>query len=166
MACFVGPGGGGILIHSCVVVLKQAITDPPLNTDILNIKLWPLIIDIHSFTALTYRNNPYNSRKIFNWEVRQKCLQNSGKYSTTVEFYAFEVHTLNDNMRLLKRILFSNISWNWYPKRLGSKSIKSTSTLATFSDDIIEGSCCEICPSFMIIYYFAQLSQSQQYSTV
>ena len=99
---------GATLIHSSVVILKQAITDPPLNRDILNMKLWPLITDIHS---LTYRNNPHNSRKssIFNWEVGQKChksLQNSGKYSTTVEFHVFEIHTLNANMRLLKSIPF------------------------------------------------------------
>ena len=33
------PWGGGTLIHSCVIILKQAITDPPLNKDILNMKL-------------------------------------------------------------------------------------------------------------------------------
>ena len=86
-------GRGGNLIHSCVVILKQAIKDPPLNTDTLNMKLWPLITNIHS---LTYCNNPHNSRKssILNWEKMQKChksLQNSGKNSTTVEFHAFEL---------------------------------------------------------------------------
>ncbi len=41
--------------------------------------------------------------------MKQKCdksLQNSGKYSTTVEFHAFEIHTLNEDMRLLKSIPF------------------------------------------------------------
>ncbi len=40
-------GWGGTLIHSHVVIREQAIADPTLNTDILNIKLWPLITDIH-----------------------------------------------------------------------------------------------------------------------
>ena len=116
------------LIHSCVVIFKQPITDPPLNTDILNIILWPLITDIHS---LTYCNNPHNSWKssifIFNWEVRQKCrksLQNSGKYSTTVEFHVFEIHTLNANNETAEKYtLFSKISWNWYPKR-GARGLR------------------------------------------
>ncbi len=63
---------GGTLINLCIVILTQVITDPPLNMDILNMKLWPLITDIHS---LTYRNNPHITQKssIFNWEVGQKC---------------------------------------------------------------------------------------------
>ena len=39
---------GATSIHSCVVIPKQGLTDPTLNTNILNVKLWPLIIDIHS----------------------------------------------------------------------------------------------------------------------
>ncbi len=56
-------GGAPLLIQPCVVILKQVITDPPLNTDILDMKI--IITDIHS---LTYRNNPHNSQKnsIFN----------------------------------------------------------------------------------------------------
>ncbi len=38
--------------------------------------------------------------------MSQKSLQNSGKYSTTVEFHVFEIHTLNADMRLLKSIPF------------------------------------------------------------
>ncbi len=60
---------------------------------------YEIMIPYHDIHSLTYRNNPHNSQKssIFKSEVGQKChksLQNSGKYSTSVEFHAFEIHIL------------------------------------------------------------------------
>ena len=58
--------GGGTYIHSCVVICKQVPTNPTLITDIFNVKLWPLITDIHSkrlsFWLVIYKYTPFSYR--------------------------------------------------------------------------------------------------------
>ena len=50
--CRVTTGGRGstYIVHSYAVVCKQGPTDLIFNTNIFNVKLWPLITDIHSKT--------------------------------------------------------------------------------------------------------------------
>ena len=56
---------GTTYIHSCVVIRKQEPTDPTLTMDIFNVKLWPLITDIHftsySFHWPTANTNPFHT---------------------------------------------------------------------------------------------------------
>ena len=56
------PGGGDL--HSSVVICKQGHTDPTLNMDIFNMKLWPLFIDFHSkrqpFSLANYKYTPFS----------------------------------------------------------------------------------------------------------
>ncbi len=56
------------------------------------------------------RSTPKHGKVIFlieKWGKHvTKVSLNSGKYSTIVEFHVFEIHTLNDDLRLLKSIPF------------------------------------------------------------
>ena len=107
---------GATLIHSCVVILEQAITNPPLNMDILKAKLWPLSrIFIYWPTAITLvipGKVPFliekwgkNVTKVCKVVAKSRilCLWNSyiKCWYETAEKYT----------------LFSKISWIWYPKR-------------------------------------------------